>query len=161
MRLEERVRRDRLLHQIGHESLEALPQAAFVFAFLPLVVLGQGGVRDLVPEPPSTYYYGRIYGCFTADHHGLHSLPARFGVAAALRTARVCHALTALAFALVGVMLTLGPLYWLGWLAVVGLLVYEHSLVSPTDLSRLDVAFFNVNGYIAVIVLASVIGGLW
>jgi len=44
---------------------------------------------------------------------------------------------------------------------VVGLLVYEHSLVSPTDLSRLDVAFFNVNGYIAVIVLAGVIGGLW
>jgi len=52
-------------------------------------------------------------------------------------------------------------LYWVGWLAVVALLVYEHSLVSPGDLSRLDVAFFNVNGYIAVIVLASVVGGLW
>ena len=42
-----------------------------------------------------------------------------------------------------------------------GLLVYEHSLVSPRDLSRLDLAFFNVNGYIALIVLASVVGGLW
>ena len=51
--------------------------------------------------------------------------------------------------------------YWIGWLAVVGLLIYEHSLVTPTDLSRLDVAFFNVNGYIAVLVLASVVGGLW
>jgi 4-hydroxybenzoate polyprenyltransferase len=73
----------------------------------------------------------------------------------------VCHALTAAAFALLGVMLALGPVYWVGWLVVVGLLLYEHSLVSPTDLSRLDVAFFNVNGYIAVIVLVAVVGGLW
>jgi 4-hydroxybenzoate polyprenyltransferase len=105
-----------------------------------------------------------IYACQDVDFdraHGLHSVPARFGVATALLVSRVCHALTAAAFALLGVMLALGPLYWLGWAAVVGLLVYEHSLVSPTDLSRLDVAFFNVNGYIAVIVLASVVGGLW
>ena len=105
-----------------------------------------------------------IYACQDVDFdrtHGLHSVPARFGVPAALRLARVCHALTAAAFALLGVTLALGPLYWVGWLAVVGLLVYEHSLVSPTDLSRLDVAFFNVNGYIALIVLASVVGGLW
>ena len=105
-----------------------------------------------------------IYACQDVDFdrtHGLHSVPARFGVPAALRVARVCHALTAATFALLGVMLALGPLYWVGWLAVVGLLVYEHSLVSPTDLSRLDVAFFNVNGYIALVVLASVVGGLW
>ena len=105
-----------------------------------------------------------IYACQDVDFdraHGLHSVPARFGVATALLVSRVCHALTAAAFALLGVMLALGPLYWLGWLAVVGLLMYEHSLVSPTDLSRLDVAFFNINGYIAVIVLASVVGGLW
>ena len=46
------------------------------------------------------------------------------------------------------------------WLAVVALFAYEHSLVSPRDLSRLDVAFFNVNGYIALIVLAAVVLGL-
>ncbi|HEV8585286.1 MAG TPA: UbiA-like polyprenyltransferase [Methylomirabilota bacterium] len=105
-----------------------------------------------------------IYACQDVDFdraHGLHSFPARFGIAPALAAARVCHALTAAAFALLGVMLALGPAYWIGWLAVVALLVYEHSLVSPRDLSRLDVAFFNVNGYIALIVLASVIGGLW
>ena len=105
-----------------------------------------------------------IYACQDVDFdrtHGLYSFPARFGIATALRTAQICHALTAGAFALVAILLGLGPLYWIGWLAVVGLLVYEHSLVSPTDLSRLDVAFFNVNGYIAVIVLASVVGGLW
>jgi 4-hydroxybenzoate polyprenyltransferase len=43
----------------------------------------------------------------------------------------------------------------------VALLVYEHSLVRPGDLSRLDMEFFNVNGYIAVIVLVAVVGGLW
>jgi len=105
-----------------------------------------------------------IYACQDVAFdraHRLHSLPARFGVATALRVARVCHALTAAAFGLLGVMLALGPLYWIGWLAVVALLAYEHSLVSPGDLSRLDVAFFNVNGYIAVIVLAAVVGGLW
>jgi len=53
----------------------------------------------------------------------------------------------------------LGLLYWLGVLAVAALLTYEHSLVSPGDLSRLDVAFFSVNGYIAVILFFAVLGG--
>ncbi len=105
-----------------------------------------------------------IYACQDVDFdraHRLHSFPARFGIAAALSAARVCHALTAAAFLALGLLLRLGPLYWLGWLAVVALLVYEHSLVRHDDLSRVDVAFFNVNGYIALIVLASVVGGLW
>ncbi|MBI2492690.1 MAG: UbiA family prenyltransferase [Candidatus Rokubacteria bacterium] len=105
-----------------------------------------------------------IYACQDVDvdrAQGLHSVPARFGVAAALATARVSHALTAAALALLGGLAALGPWYWAGWVAAVGLLVYEHSLVSPRDLSRLDVAFFNVNGYIALIVLAAVVLGLW
>jgi 4-hydroxybenzoate polyprenyltransferase len=67
--------------------------------------------------------------------------------------------LTVAAFALLGWMMGLGILYWIGVLLVAALLVYEHSLVSPVDLSRLDVAFFNVNGYIAVILLAAVLAG--
>ena len=51
--------------------------------------------------------------------------------------------------------------YWVGWLVVTGLLVYEHSLVSADDLSRLDVAFFNVNGYISVITFVAAVAGLW
>jgi 4-hydroxybenzoate polyprenyltransferase len=105
-----------------------------------------------------------IYACQDVEFdrkHGLYSFPARFGIAAALGAARVCHVLTALAFAALGLTQQLGAVYWIGWLAVVGLLIYEHSLVRPHDLSRLDVAFFNVNGYIAVIVLAGVVGGLW
>ena len=91
----------------------------------------------------------------------LHSFPARFGIAAALRAAQVCHVLTVAAFALLGWTLGLGLLYWGGVLVVAALLVYEHSLVSPGDLSRLDMAFFNVNGYIAVILLAAVLAGRW
>jgi len=103
-----------------------------------------------------------IYACQDVDfdrRHGLHSMPARFGIPAALTTARVCHLLTVGAFALLGWMMGLGLLYWVGVLVVAGLLVYEHSLVSPGDLSRLDVAFFNVNGYIAVILFLSVLAG--
>ena len=103
-----------------------------------------------------------IYACQDVEFdrvEGLHSVPARFGVAAALRTAQVCHVLTVAAFALLGWTLGLGVLYWAGVAVVAGLLVYEHSLVSPGDLSRLDTAFFNVNGYIAVILLAAVLAG--
>jgi 4-hydroxybenzoate polyprenyltransferase len=105
-----------------------------------------------------------IYACQDVEvdrAQGLHSVPARFGVATALAAARVNHALTAAALALVGALAGLGVLYWAGWLAVAGLLVYEHSLVSARDLSRLDLAFFNVNGYIALIVLVSVVAGLY
>jgi len=103
-----------------------------------------------------------IYACQDVQFdraHGLHSVPARFGIAAALTTARICHVLTIAAFALLGWAMGLGLIYWLGVLVVAALLVYEHSLVSPGDLSRLDVAFFNVNGYIAVILFFSVLGG--
>jgi 4-hydroxybenzoate polyprenyltransferase len=103
-----------------------------------------------------------IYACQDVEFDraaGLHSIPARFGIAAALRAARVCHGLTVVAFATLGWMVGLGTGYWVGMLVVTGLFVYEHSLVSPTDLSRLDIAFFNVNGYIAVILFLAVLAG--
>ena len=105
-----------------------------------------------------------IYACQDVDFdraHGLHSVPARFGIPAALQIARVNHALTAIALAVLGVVTGLGVVYWIGWLLVVGLLVYEHALISPRDLSKLDMAFFNVNGYIAVAVFVATLGGLW
>jgi len=105
-----------------------------------------------------------LYACQDTEFdraHGLHSVPARFGVAAALAISRVNHLLTAAALAALGAMIPLGAAYWIGWFVVVALLVYEHALVSPRDLSRLDMAFFNVNGYIAVIVLVAVVTGLW
>jgi 4-hydroxybenzoate polyprenyltransferase len=105
-----------------------------------------------------------IYACQDVEvdrAQGLYSVPARFGVAAALRIARACHLLTVAAFAALGLMTGLGWLYWIGVAAVAALLAYEHRLVSPTDLSRLGVAFFNVNGYIAVILLVAVLAGRW
>jgi len=103
-----------------------------------------------------------IYACQDVDFDRrtrLHSFPARFGIAAALWCARICHLLTVAAFVALGLMTGLGWLYWLGVAAVATLFVYEHSLVSPDDLSRLDVAFFNVNGYISVILFVAVLAG--
>ncbi len=105
-----------------------------------------------------------IYACQDVSFdraEGLESVPARFGVATALRLAQVCHVLTALGLAIVGVIMGLSSVYWLGWLVVVGLLVYEHSLVRPDDLSRVDVAFFNVNGYISIITFFSTLIALY
>ena len=103
-----------------------------------------------------------IYACQDVDFDRrtrLHSFPARFGIGAALLCARICHLLTVSAFVVLGLMTGLGWFYWVGVVAVSGLFVYEHSLVSPDDLSRLDMAFFNINGYIAVILFAAVLGG--
>lgn len=98
-----------------------------------------------------------IYACQDIEFdraNDVHSIPARFGVAAALNVSSVMHAITAALLLALGPMLSLGVAYYVGWLIAVGLLVYEHRLVSPNDLSKLGVAFFNVNGYIAVIVFA-------
>jgi 4-hydroxybenzoate polyprenyltransferase len=105
-----------------------------------------------------------IYACQDVEFDrraGLHSVPARFGIAAALATARACHAMTVVAFVALGWVMGLGLVYWAGVLVVSALLAYEHSLVAPDDLSRLDLAFFNVNGYIAVILFFAVVGGRW
>jgi 4-hydroxybenzoate polyprenyltransferase len=83
--------------------------------------------------------------------HGLHSIAVRFGVEGAFRGARLFHAGTVVLLAAVGLGLHLGWLYWLGVAAVAALLAYEHSLVRPGDLRRLDAAFFTVNGVMSVV----------
>lgn len=101
-----------------------------------------------------------LYGLFDLDfdrEHGLHSLPARFGAPTAVLVARACHAATVLFLALAGLALDAGVLYWLGVLAVGALLAYEHSLVSPRDTTRLDMAFFTMNGVISVTFFAFVL----
>jgi 4-hydroxybenzoate polyprenyltransferase len=92
--------------------------------------------------------------------NGLHSIPARFGIPAALKVAKAAHVLTVLALILLGISLGLGVVYWAGVVAAAGLLIYEHSLLKPDDLSRLDVAFFNINGYIAVVLFLATAGDL-
>jgi 4-hydroxybenzoate polyprenyltransferase len=82
--------------------------------------------------------------------HGLHSIPAALGEVRSVRVARALHAFTVLALALVGVGIGAGWLYALGVAIVAGLLLYEHSLVRGHDLSRLDAAFFTMNGIISI-----------
>jgi len=87
----------------------------------------------------------------------LHSFPARFGMPATFVAARVLHAATVLLLALAGLGLDANVFYWLGVAAVGALLAYEHSLVSPSDLRRLDAAFFTMNGVISVVFLVFVL----
>ncbi len=91
---------------------------------------------------------------------GLHSIPARFGVGTGLTVARLCHLFTVALLVAVGLLTGLGWPYWLGVVVAAALFIYEHRLISPTDLSKLDLAFFNVNGYISVTVFAATLAAL-
>jgi 4-hydroxybenzoate polyprenyltransferase len=71
------------------------------------------------------------------------------------------HALTAASLLALGVWMGLAWPYYVGWTASAALLVYEHQLVKPDDLSRLNMAFFNVNGYIAVVMFISTLGAMY
>ncbi|MDZ7632406.1 MAG: UbiA-like polyprenyltransferase [Gemmatimonadaceae bacterium] len=82
--------------------------------------------------------------------NGLFSLPAALGAPRALHVARLLHVGTVLLLALVGWATGGGPLYALGVAVVALLLAYEHSLVKPDDLSKLDAAFFTMNGVISI-----------
>jgi len=81
---------------------------------------------------------------------GLHSAAVRFGERGVFLGARVLHAATVGLLVAAGLGLPVGPYYWLGVAAVAGLLAYEHTLVRPGDLRRLNAAFFTVNGVISV-----------
>jgi 4-hydroxybenzoate polyprenyltransferase len=87
----------------------------------------------------------------------LASVAVRFGERGAFRGARLCHGATVALLAAAGLGLSVGVLYWLGVAAVAGLLAYEHSLVRPGDLRRLDTAFFTMNGVISVTFFAFVL----
>jgi len=105
-----------------------------------------------------------IYACQDTEFDrgaGLQSVPSRFGNAVALRLAQINHVLTVILLAAAGGVMGLGWVYWLGLAVVAGLLVYEHSLVSPTDLSRVNLAFFNINGYIAITIFAATLVALY
>jgi 4-hydroxybenzoate polyprenyltransferase len=101
--------------------------------------------------------FDTIYACQDVDFdrkEGLRSLPARLGVRNALRLARIFHVLAVALLVAVYRAAPLHPLYLAGVAGVAGLLVYEHSLVRHDDLSRVDVAFFTLNGWISVGYLA-------
>jgi 4-hydroxybenzoate polyprenyltransferase len=105
-----------------------------------------------------------IYACQDIEFdraEGLQSVPARFGMTTALRWAKINHVLTVLCLAATGYSLGLGWPFWIGTAAVAALLWWENSLVKPNDLSRLNLAFFNVNGYISVLIFVAAWLGLY
>ena len=104
-----------------------------------------------------------IYACQDIDvdrQQGLFSIPSRFGLARGLQIARACHVITILCFGAVGVVSGSGVTYWVGVVGAAGLLIYEHSIVSPDDLSKMNIAFFNINGFLAVALFLMTSGDL-
>jgi 4-hydroxybenzoate polyprenyltransferase len=95
-----------------------------------------------------------FYSLFDLEHdraEGLHSWAVRFGERGVFAGARVFHAGTVAFLAAAGIGLDVSAFYWLGVAATIALLVYEHSIVRPGDLRRLDAAFFTLNGVISVV----------
>jgi 4-hydroxybenzoate polyprenyltransferase len=114
---------------------------------LPAVVLG-GAVLTWVAG------FDIIYACHDYDSDraaGLHSVPVALGILGALRLAAASHLLTIVLLACLPLVYPpFGWIFWAGVLAVAALLVYEHLLVRPDDLSRVNAAFFNVNAIISI-----------
>jgi len=82
--------------------------------------------------------------------HGLYSIPVRFGVAGALWLSSFFHFLTVVCLAMVGLTAAMGFVYWIGFVAVAAVLAWEHRIVTPNDLSRINRAFFDLNAYVSL-----------
>ena len=101
-----------------------------------------------------------LYGLFDLQvdrEQGLHSLAVRFGVPATFWAARALHLATVAALALAGIEGGAGFIWGIGVATVAALLLYEHLIVSPGDLRRLNAAFFTINGIIAIVFLVFVL----
>jgi 4-hydroxybenzoate polyprenyltransferase len=101
-----------------------------------------------------------FYSLFDVEidcEQGLHSIAVRFGERGAFAAARALHAVAVVCLIAAGLGLAVGWWYWLGVATVAALLVYEHLLVRPGDLRRLDSAFFRMNGVISVAFFAFVL----
>jgi 4-hydroxybenzoate polyprenyltransferase len=97
-----------------------------------------------------------LYACQDVEFDktaGLYSIPKKFGIARALRMARITHVVMVALLVLLALTFHLAWPAWVGIAVVAALLAYEHSLVKPNDLSKMNAAFFTVNGYISLLFL--------
>lgn len=105
-----------------------------------------------------------LYACQDFEHDrrvGLHSVPQSFGLKTSFALARAMHVCMMVMLLWLVSLFRLGAVA-VGGIAVVGLLlVYEHSIISPNDLKRMDAAFFTLNGIISTIFFLAVAGDLW
>jgi 4-hydroxybenzoate polyprenyltransferase len=148
-------------HLVLGLALGLAPSAAWI------AVRGSLDARIVVLTAAVTLWVGGfdvLYACQDFDHDraaGLHSLPQAIGIPAAFWAARLMH------LAMLGLLVWFGWLFafnragWLGIAAAGLLLAWEHSLVSPRDLRRLNAAFFTMNGVIAMVFLAFVATDVW
>ena len=142
-------------------ALGLAPSAAWI------AVRGSLDPRILVLTGAVTLWAGGfdvLYSCQDCDHDrstGLHSLPQSVGIPMAFFAARIMHVVMLGLLIWFGLLFKFGIIGWLGIAAVGLLLAYEHSLVSPRDLRRLNAAFFTMNGVIATVFLAFVAADLW
>jgi len=105
-----------------------------------------------------------IYACQDVEvdrRDNLKSIPARFGVPLALRLSSLSHVVCVVLLAALGLIQRLAMPFWVGLVVIISLFIWEHRLVKPYDLSRIDIAFFNINSYISVTLFFSVLGALW
>jgi 4-hydroxybenzoate polyprenyltransferase len=99
-----------------------------------------------------------LYSCqdYAFDRkEGLHSVPVRFGIARSLLITKALHGLTVIFFSLMGFFFSLGLIFYAGLAVIAGFLWYENSIVKPHDLSRLDAAFFTMNGFVSILAFAA------
>ena len=85
-------------------------------------------------------------------NYGLYSIPRKFGIKKSLYLSRIFHATSFVLLVVSGFIFRLGGFYWVGMFVIAGLFLYEHSLIKENDLSKLDMAFLNMNGYISMTV---------
>jgi 4-hydroxybenzoate polyprenyltransferase len=148
-------------HLVLGLALGLAPSAAWI------AVRGTLDARILVLTCAVTLWVGGfdvLYACQDYEHDcaaGLHSLPQAIGVPAAFRAARIMHLLMLALLAWFARLFHFQAAGWLGIAAVGLLLAYEHAIVSPRDMRRLNAAFFTMNGVIAMVFLAFVAADLW
>jgi 4-hydroxybenzoate polyprenyltransferase len=127
---------------------------------------GRGGIEPwLLAVAIGTWVGGFdvLYACQDLDFdraHGLHSIPERFGVPAALAISRALHVVTVAALAAIAWVAPLGPIYLAGVAGVAALLVFEQSLVGAADLSRVKLAF-DVNGWVGILYFATTAAAIY
>lgn len=105
-----------------------------------------------------------IYACLDYDFdlsEGVHSIPARFGISSALYLSAILHIVTIFSFFIVGWEGNLGKIYWIGWLVSTGILIWEHVMVRPSDLSRVNFSFFNLNAWFSVVIGLGVVADVF
>jgi 4-hydroxybenzoate polyprenyltransferase len=148
-------------HLVLGLALGIAPAAAWI------AVRGSLDVRILVLTAAVTLWAGGfdvLYACQDYEYDcavGLYSIPQSLGISAAFSVARLMHAAMMALLVWMGVLFHFHVAGWAGIVAVGALLTYEHAIVSPRDLRRLNAAFFTMNGVISLVFLAFVAADLW